>query len=125
MILDDIASYLETQAVGTVGTDIFKGILPEEPGDIISLWESGEAGDSLLHAGVDVQTITFVIRAETYSSARSKAESVKNMLHGISEVTPVSTRIILMKANGPPSLLGYDLNRRAEFRLEFRTIYES
>jgi len=124
MILDDLASYLNQQGIGTVGQNIFKGILPEEPDTIIALYESGEGAESHLESNVDKQGITAIVRGSDYSVARVKADEVYKTLHGLSNVVLGSTRYLLIKAGGPPKLLAYDLNKRAQFLITFQVIYE-
>ena len=41
-VLDDLATRIATAISGTVGTDVFKSILPPEPDAVVSVFETGD-----------------------------------------------------------------------------------
>lgn len=41
MLLDELASYMQTNGIGTLGTDLFAGQLPESPDACVALYEYG------------------------------------------------------------------------------------
>jgi hypothetical protein len=90
MLLDDIADYLSSGGIGTVGTDLFKGTFPDAPDAAVCVYETG--GLPPVHAmnalpGQAVlrrPRVQVVCRAaaDDYASARSKAEDVYRLLDG-------------------------------------------
>lgn len=94
MLLDDIADYLSSGGIGTVGTDIFKGYMPGPPAvdAVVAIYETG--GTAPIRAmspgpgtTVVVQRprIQVVCRAATdaYLTARTKAKSVYDLIEGL------------------------------------------
>lgn len=92
MLLDDVGDYLSSGGLGTVGTDIFKGWMPDAPPAAIAIYETGgRAPDhsmaSTAGAAVAVEwpRVQVVCRADSfdYDAARTKAHSVFKLLDGL------------------------------------------
>lgn len=123
MLLDDIASHLQSQGIGTVGTNIFKGLLPDQPDNCIALFEyAGSPPD--LHWEGEYPGLQVRVRNKSYSAGREKIGSVVSKLHGLCEQTINSTRYLLLKANQSPGGLGRDANGRNEWVVNFTVIKE-
>ena len=69
--LNDLAEYLEDQAVGTVGTDIFKGFMPPTPNSCVTIYD---AGGNYIPQGPDVPWSEF--RAEIRVRAANHATDI-------------------------------------------------
>lgn len=125
MLLDDIASYLQTAGIGTVGTDIFKGEMPAEPDNCIGLFEyGGGRPEHAPGAPLDRPGLQARVRNLSYPVARQKCQDIQNVLHGIHEQAINGTYYILILANQSPEPLGRDANDRMEFVQNFSVIYE-
>lgn len=128
MLLDDIATYLQQQGAGTVGTDIFKGFLPDQPDNCIGLFEYAGSpteltmgtGDAVLERpGLQVRA-----RNKSYSAARSKLDEVVTALHGLANETLGGKRYLLIRANQSPESIGMDASNRNELVVNFSVLKE-
>ena len=149
-MLTEIGAYLATQNVGTVGTDIFLGLMPDQPDNCVSLFEyAGSPPD--LHWNGEYPGLQVRVRNKSYAAARTKIGEIMTALHGLYEQTlsdgsegnggegPVGdgdegeggepipatgTRYLLIKARGSPEILKRDASNRVELVLNFEIIKE-
>ncbi len=139
-MLNEIGAYLETKNVGTVGVDIFLGLMPDQPDSCIALFEyAGSPPD--LHWNGEYPGLQVRVRGTSYAAARTKIGDVMNVLHGLyeqvlpGEVEPdgeggpagppaSGTRYLLIKARGSPEVLTRDASDRVEFVVNFTIIKE-
>jgi len=124
VLLDDIALYLETQGVGTCGTDIFAGTMPSQPNNCIVLYEYAGYPRYLVWNG-ERPGLQVRVRNTSYSAGRTKIEEVVQTLHGVCEYTaPSGVRYLLIRAEQSPESLGQDDNGRFEWVVNFDVIKE-
>lgn len=124
MLLDDIADYLSsgsTGALGVVGTEIFKGLIPAEAKDAITVvYETG--GQAPVHAmGAGPGTAVFerprvqvVCRASEYDyeSARTRAQVVFEKLDAMPTRSINGVTYKWGAAVQSPFMMGRDANKR-------------
>jgi hypothetical protein len=123
-MLSEIGNYLQTQGKGTLGTDIFLGLLPDQPDDCIALFEyAGSPPD--LHWNGEYPGLQARVRNTSYAAARTKIGDVVDELHGLCEQTLSGTRYLLIKAKGSPEILKRDSNNRIELFVNFEIMKES
>ena len=88
-LADDLADVISSGGVGTVGTDIFKGIAPSTPDELTAIFETG--GGPPVHAmsagpatalmeRPHVQVLTRALRAD---SARKRASDANRLLDAL------------------------------------------
>lgn len=123
MLLDDIADYISSGGVGTVGSTaswgIFKGIRPDFPDKCVAVYEYG--GAFSLHAMssgpgravAERPRVQVVIRTNNYSTGRTKANEVFRLLDGLRERAINGVTYKWAAAIQSPFLLGRDENDRA------------
>jgi hypothetical protein len=146
-MLSDIGNYLQAQGIGTLGTNIFLGLMPDQPDNCIALFEyAGSPPD--LHWNGEYPGLQVRVRNKSYEAARSKIGDIVKKLHGLyeqilsdevepegigdegegngeEELTPVTgTRYLLIKARGSPEVLKRDNNNRVELFVNFEIIKE-
>jgi len=122
-MLNDIGTYLQAQGVGTVETDIFLGLMPDQPDNCIALFEyAGSPPD--LHWNGEYPGLQVRVRNKSYAAARTKIGEVINKLHGLHEQTLSGTRYLLIKARGSPEVLKRDNNNRVVLFVNFDIIKE-
>jgi len=143
-VLTEISAYLATQDIGTVGTDIFLGLMPDKPDSCVALFEyAGSPPD--LHWDGEYPGLQVRVRGTGYAAARAKIGDVMDALHGLHEKVlpgevdakgdnddngeppepPASgTRYLLIKARGSPEVLKRDASDRVEFVINFEIIKE-
>lgn len=121
MLLDDIKDTLADNNLGTFGTDLFIGYMPDKPDNLICLFEYGGSPPDIV-SGVDEENPSFQVRVRNtnYSAARTKIESVVNVLHRIANETINDTFYLSIFANQSPASIGRDANNRAEIVVNFR-----
>ena len=122
-MLREIGAYLATKSIGTVGTDIFLGLMPDQPDNCIALFEyAGSPPD--LHWNGEYPGLQVRVRNKSYAAARTKIGEVMEKLHGLHEQTLSGTRYLLIKARGSPEVLKRDANNRVELFVNFEIIKE-
>ena len=122
-MLSDIGNYLQAQGIGTLGTNIFLGLIPDEPDNCVALFEyAGSPPD--LHWSGEYPGLQVRVRNKSYAAARTKIGEVMEKLHGLHEQTLSGTRYLLIKARGSPEVLKRDNNNRVELFVNFEIIKE-
>ena len=122
-MLREIGAYLATKSIGTVGTDIFLGLMPDQPDNCIALFEyAGSPPD--LHWNGEYPGLQVRVRNKSYAAARTKIGEAMTALHGLHEQTLSGTRYLLIKARGSPEVLKRDANNRVELFVNFEIIKE-
>ncbi len=123
-MLREIGAYLKSQGIGTPGTDIFLGLMPDEPDNCIALFEYAGSPPDLHWAG-EYPGLQVRVRNKSYAAGRAKIEEVVTELHGLHEtILNNSTRYLLVKARGSPEVLKRDNNNRVELFVNFEIIKE-
>ena len=128
MLLDELATYLAAQGIGTQGVDLFNGVLPDSPPDAVALFEYG--GVAPVHALGGGQAkyerprVQVVARATTYSAARSKIETIYKLLQAVSNASLSSVRYLSIEAVQSPFLLTRDENARVVLACNFQIVKE-
>lgn len=123
-MLAAISAYLATKNVGTVGTDIFLGLLPDQPDNCTALFEyAGSPPD--LHWNGEYPGLQVRVRNKSYAAARTKIGEIMKLLHGLHETQLSGTRYLLIKARGSPEVLKRDASNRIEWFVNFEVMKES
>jgi len=119
-VLDDIAVHLQTQSLGTIGTNLFKGYMPDTPDVCVAIIElSGDnpidtMAPSLGTINIDRPALQILCRAgqDDYSAARVKAEAAYRALHNLVDTTVNGIRYLNIDATRPPAPIDRDENSR-------------
>lgn len=118
----DIKDFLESSecGVGTFGTDIFIGIMPETPDACICISDASglkpESRYEWEYPGLQV----LVRKAEgNYVTAREKIIQIKDCLHGLNNRTINGTIYKMIVAAHEPLYLGVDGINRPMFSINF------
>ena len=122
-MLSDIGNYLQVQGIGTLGTNIFLGMVPDRPDNCIVLFEYAGSPPDLYWNG-EYPGLQVRVRNKSYAAARTKIGEVMAALHGLHEQTLSGTRYLLIKARGSPEVLKRDNNNRVELFVNFEIIKE-
>ena len=130
MILDDVAQYLSTNITAlTLGTNLTKGFMPENPSTVVTVFETG--GYRPTHSfttGVQTRAyenpgIMVHARSTDQVTARGLAESVFTKLDGLNNRSlPTTTgthHYVSIDAVQSPFLVGRDSNDRFVFSVNF------
>ena len=123
MMLNEIGTYLQSQGTGTLGADLFLGLMPDQPDNCIALFEyAGSPPD--LHWNGEYPGLQVRVRNKSYAAGRTKIEQIARVLHGLHETVLGGTRYLLVKARGSPEVLKRDANNRVELFVNFEIIKE-
>ena len=122
MIIEQIADHLETNNIGTVGTDIFLGFAPAEVDNCISLVYSvsPEPNKSL---DVYEQTIDFWTRNNSSLAGYELLKDVQSLLHRQGNYELESYHIYFSNSLGGIEDNDIDTERRKLHKLSIRFIY--
>lgn len=123
MMLNEIGTYLQSQEIGTLGANLFLGLMPDQPDNCIALFEyAGSPPD--LHWEGEYPGLQVRVRNKSYAMARAKIEQIRDLLHGLHDKKLSGTRYLLIKARGSPEVLKRDNNNRVELFVNFEIIKE-
>ena len=123
MMLKEIGTHLQSQGIGTLGTNLFLGLMPDQPDNCIALFEyAGSPPD--LHWSGEYPGLQVRVRDKSYPAGRAKIEQIVRILHGLHETVLDGTRYLLIKARGSPEVLKRDANNRVELFVNFEIIKE-
>lgn len=125
-VLTDLVALLETEGVGTVGTDIFYSRRPDQPDTCLTLTDyPGQA--SRLHGPTNIPAderiaVQVMARSKSYDTAKALAESAFTALHFRHKTLASGRRYAWSKANQQPAPIGVDANDRrlVSFNLRLR-----
>lgn len=124
MLLDELAAYMQTNGIGTPGTDLFEGTLPDSPDAAVTLYEYGGLAPTHTIGGgaakFERPRVQVLARATTYSAARSKIEAVYKLLDQLAGVTLSSVRYLRVEAVSSPLFLERDANNRVKMVCNFQ-----
>lgn len=115
--LDEMAAYLEGHGVGTVGTDLFKGKRPDNPDDIMVIYEyPGNVPEYVQDSftpKAERPQLQFLARSKDYETARLNAARMWSAVCGITNADLSGTRYRYVRPNGSPGLIGHDSDDRS------------
>lgn len=119
-LIDDVASYLQTEGLGTVGTNIFKSYLPEtSTGTILAVLDTGGTEPDRYLPTYE-PTFQVYIMAENYSDGKAKLDAVRTALHQQANVTLGSTYFYFIMAISEGGHIGRNENGKDEFSINFQ-----
>ncbi len=119
MLIDDIASYLQTEGVGTVGTDIFKANQPANPVKCLTILPTGGLEPDVDIIGIKNPTIQILARGENFTEAMDMAQDAYGALHGLANETLGDTYVMFCKALQEPTAIGQDDNNNYEISCNY------
>ena len=112
--IDNLATYLQTQGHGTVGSDLFKGSSPDSPNDLITVVDTGGIPNELNFrgAGLEVATVQVLCRNKRQEVARDKLTAISDDLHQLVNTNLGTYTIISALAQDRPAVLNRDDKER-------------
>jgi len=119
MIIDDIANYIIDNGISLVlGTNFFKGYLPDDPDACVAIFDTGGAEpDKDLPTGDP--TFQILVRGSSYATAHALMQSIATLLHQKRNLTIESTYYYFIYLMGEPGSIGRDSKNRDEFSVNF------
>lgn len=100
MMLDEIAKYLSDKGLVTVGVDLFKSFMPNDPFTVTTIYEYPGSRNQFTFgttsaAAWERPRLQVVSRSTSYATARKKIESIYSALELVANQTlaPTSTAV--------------------------------
>lgn len=135
-ILESVGDYLQNTSSafgahasqGSLGTNIFLGILPDDPDACVAVYENaGSSPTFTMGAGgirIDYPMLQIIARAgrEDYPTARDKAENIRILLASVLEQSVSGVHIMRIEPMGSVNLLGADPKYRPLVSVNFRCL---
>lgn len=125
--IDEIASRLVSQGVGTINADIFRSSsarIPAGAGPYITIIETGGTGPTRVHNSASASTqrpsAQLVTRAASYEDARAKARLAYLALDGVHNTTLSGTFYQSIDAIQEPTDIGLDGSGRVMLAFNIR-----
>lgn len=121
MIIDDVAQYLEDQAVGVQGNNIFLTYLPDDVDDCTVVRDTGGLAPDP-YTPQREPTFQIYIKAPDYVTGRNRLDSIRNLLHQKANVQLVNdgTYFYYILATSDGGSLGRDEANRELFSINFK-----
>ena len=121
IFIEQVATYLQAQALGTIATNIFVGSLPPTPDNCIAVINTGGVAPSI---DIPDKTPTFqvIIRNTNYETGETTLSSVRTALHQFMNDTLVTgqTYVYSIFAVAEGGHIGRDDQGRDEFSINFQ-----
>ncbi len=120
--LENIGSYLQTQSVGTLGTNIFYQDFDSITSNCICLIsQAGQNSKTTLRNTMELvrHELGVRVRNTNDTTADSKALTIYNLLNHTYNTTIGSTRFKSIKAVSPPFFVGQDKNNNYIYSINF------
>lgn len=111
MLTTDMASALQSAGVGTTGTNMWLGFLPDTPTASIALYQRGGYVPMMIQStsyGIERPELHVIIRSDTYDNAMEKANDVMVALHNLPDQTINGRRYLHVRCLGSPTFLYAD-----------------
>lgn len=117
-VAQDIGQYIDDQGLGTLATDIFIGEIPDDPSDVVVLYDDGGLESSKGHgaSGSNVAWENHSVRIESRNGngaiAQSKAHAIHKKLDDADFTAADGTEYLTVRCMQPPRLMGQDTRNR-------------
>jgi len=118
MLLTELTNYLEAQGVAKKGNNLFAGLRPEEPDEVLVLHEYPGMAPEYQNDGQSTgpvrerPQVQVMGRGKDYESVRAMVQAAWVALGKITNVTLSGARYIEVRPSSSPALLGRDSNDR-------------
>lgn len=128
--LNSVASYIQTNNLGTQGTNLFIGFLPtastlqvvltEYQGEVVETLRTGTQ-TSLKRSNMQVMVHG---AKNDYSTPETRIIAIQNLLTAMPESTISGIKILRIRPIGTLNALGQNENQEFEFTANFEVIHE-
>lgn len=127
-ILEAVGDYLQAQAQGTLGTNIFLGRMPDSPDACVCVYETAGSAPEMTFGSsglaIDRPVLQVMCRAgrDDYPAARNKADGIRDLLAGITNTTMGSFTVLRMEPSGSVNPIGPDEKDRPLVSVNFNVM---
>lgn len=126
-LLDSLGTFLQTEGVGTLGTDIFLGLMPDTPDACVVMYEYAGTGPAQFFGDDDPTpyestSVQVQVRGATYAAARTKARAAYTALQKVANETLTGIPFLRVDPLQSPFFMARDENRRVLFASNYRVM---
>lgn len=118
-LVSDIATYLQTNGLGTVGTDIFYSYIPDVDGNVIAVIDTGGPTPNVDIQDISNPTFQIFIRNSDYATGKASLDSIRALLHLKLQTTIGSTDFMSIFAQSEGGHIGRNDRDQDEFSINF------
>jgi hypothetical protein len=128
MVLDAIATLLQTAGYGTIGTDLFYPEMPDQPDDCLALADFPAGAPEMQlgygRVGLEILRVQVTVRAALYDTGRTRIEGIVTELAKVLNQSVSGVRYLATVPNRTPSSIGRDPNGQYLFTVDFDVMKE-
>jgi len=117
-ILNDLATYMQTNSIGTIGTTLFKGYMPDAANAGVAIFDTG-GPEPDKYLPTKKPTFQVFVRAATYTAGKAKLDAVKALLHQVGNTTIGDTYFYYILAQSGGGHIGRNERGQDEFSINF------
>lgn len=120
-----IGGLLATAGVGTMGTDVFVGRMPDSPDANITVYDQGGASPNPVWLR-DEPSFSMLIRGtkNDYNGVYNKALEAKDAILGLSDQTVGDNIYALFYLRSDITFVSYDSDNRPQFSMSWRMVVD-
>lgn len=126
--INSIADYIQTNNLGTKGTNLFIGFMPSNATLQTVLTEYAGTTVETLRNGIALKKSSLQVKTHgaegDYATPRTRIQNIQNLLVAIQDQTISGLRIIRVLPLGTINALGQNDNQEFEFTANFEVIHE-
>lgn len=123
VVIDDVASYLEDQGIGTVGSTIFSSYMPDTQSSTFTI-AVFDTGGLLPDPYLPTKEPTFqvFVRSNDYLTGKAKVDAIRSSLHQKKNLrlTDGGNYYYFILLQGEGGHIGRNDNGKDEFSMNFR-----
>jgi hypothetical protein len=123
-----IADYIQTNSLGTKGTNLFIGFLPTASALQTVLTEYTGSTVETMRTGIPMKKSNLQVKTHgaegDYATPRTRIEAIQNLLVAIQDQTISTVRIVRVLPLGTINALGQNENQEFEFTANFEVVHE-
>jgi len=121
-----LANFLESQGIGTVGTNIFTNRLPENPDEAVAIFEySGRAPVMILSGDIVIEqpSVQVLVRTKSFAESESLIYQIRDLITDLCNINLDNLYILGILPLGTPAVLERDNENRIIMFCNFDTTF--
>lgn len=118
-LISDIATHLQTNSIGTLGTDLFYSYMPADVGNCVVVMDTGGTEPDR-YLPTKEPTFQIYIQNSSYDNGKTKQDAVRALLHQQKNVTIGSIYFYFIMAISEGGHLGRSADGQDEFSMNFQ-----
>lgn len=121
--IEQVATYLQTGSIGTLGTNLFIGNLPDSVDSCVAVFDTGGMQPDI-YLPTKEPTFQILVRSTTYDLGKAKIDAIRALLHRNFNVTLVAgqTYVYSILALSEGGHIGQNERGLDEFSMNFKAL---